>query len=430
VTVIILGGAANLERQLCTAFNPATGEVDFSPLSAQIVAGTPYRLTGLMSPEVSVAGLAADLAVPLPDSTDDLLMRDVVGNKTDTPVTTVGTTKSLMAYIKGIISGAAGTGKIYFGITVAPAGSLTINNDVLCIGDIVVGAGGTLVINGEVHCTGNITNTTGSITILGDVYCGWTFSNTTGRVQLYGNFYQGEINQNDPTSNGDFTLYGNFDGSDIQTFGADGFTINGNVIAQSININAPAGNLGVNGNVEANIFNANQDGIDIDILGDFTVFQSFTLGNGVSGSMTVLGHLYCSGGYTVNAGATLTTGAQEVTGDINVGDGGTLIINGDCQVTGVFNAGADGINVTVNGDCSVAGAFYLGGGASGTMTVSGSMTVSGDATIAVGASLTAGPLTVNGNITNAGTITSNGGILYAGTYTNTGTVVNKMYKSP
>ena len=104
VTVIILGGAANLERQLCTAFNPATGEVDFSALSAQIMAGTPYRLTGLMSPEVSVAGLAADLAVPLPNSANNVLMRDVVGNKTDTPVSTVGATASLMAYVKGILN--------------------------------------------------------------------------------------------------------------------------------------------------------------------------------------------------------------------------------------------------------------------------------------------------------------------------------------
>jgi len=111
VTVIILGGAANLERQLCTAFNPATGEVDFSALSAQIVAGTPYRLTGLMSPEA--------LAVPLPDSANNVLMRDVVGNKTDTPVSTVSATASLMAYMKAIINGAGGTESILSGSTTA-----------------------------------------------------------------------------------------------------------------------------------------------------------------------------------------------------------------------------------------------------------------------------------------------------------------------
>jgi hypothetical protein len=67
-----------------------------------------------------------------------------------------------------------GTGQIYTGITVAPLATETINNDVLCIGDIVVGDGATLTINGNVHCTGNITNTTGNITINGDCTVGQT----------------------------------------------------------------------------------------------------------------------------------------------------------------------------------------------------------------------------------------------------------------
>ncbi len=44
------------------------------------------------------------------DATDNLYIRDTVGNKTDAAVTTVGTTKSLMAYVKGIITNIAALG--------------------------------------------------------------------------------------------------------------------------------------------------------------------------------------------------------------------------------------------------------------------------------------------------------------------------------
>ena len=42
-------------------------------------------------------------AVPTADATTNAYERDAVGNKTDAAVTTVGTTKSLMAYIKGLL---------------------------------------------------------------------------------------------------------------------------------------------------------------------------------------------------------------------------------------------------------------------------------------------------------------------------------------
>jgi hypothetical protein len=48
--------------------------------------------------------VAADIAVPTADSTADVSVRDVVGRKTDTSNTTVGTTSSLMRYVKGILS--------------------------------------------------------------------------------------------------------------------------------------------------------------------------------------------------------------------------------------------------------------------------------------------------------------------------------------
>lgn len=48
--------------------------------------------------------VVADLAVPTADVTTNALERDVVGNKTDAAVTANGTTKSLMAYQKGLIT--------------------------------------------------------------------------------------------------------------------------------------------------------------------------------------------------------------------------------------------------------------------------------------------------------------------------------------
>ena len=52
----------------------------------------------------NVTTILADMAVPAPDSTANVLERDVIGNKSDAAVTTVGTTASIMAYIKGVLS--------------------------------------------------------------------------------------------------------------------------------------------------------------------------------------------------------------------------------------------------------------------------------------------------------------------------------------
>ena len=51
-----------------------------------------------------VSTVAGYHTVPSADATANSQMRDVVGNKTDATVTAVGTTKSLMAYLKGAIS--------------------------------------------------------------------------------------------------------------------------------------------------------------------------------------------------------------------------------------------------------------------------------------------------------------------------------------
>lgn len=52
----------------------------------------------------AAATVIADLAVPTADVTTNVYERDVIGNKTDTGVTVVGTTKSIEAYAKGLIT--------------------------------------------------------------------------------------------------------------------------------------------------------------------------------------------------------------------------------------------------------------------------------------------------------------------------------------
>jgi len=51
-----------------------------------------------------VSTVAANQTVPTADSTANVLERDVVGNKTDAAVTAVGTTKSILAYVKGLVT--------------------------------------------------------------------------------------------------------------------------------------------------------------------------------------------------------------------------------------------------------------------------------------------------------------------------------------
>ena len=51
-----------------------------------------------------VSTINSNMAVPTPDSTANVVERDVVGNKSDAAVTTVGTTASIIAYVKGILS--------------------------------------------------------------------------------------------------------------------------------------------------------------------------------------------------------------------------------------------------------------------------------------------------------------------------------------
>lgn len=96
-----VSGITNLSRNVVDTVTGSTWGVQgwdaaagtaFSGGSAAAVAGD------------DVAVVIANQAVPSADATANALERDVIGNKTDAAVTTVGTTKSLMAYLKGAIN--------------------------------------------------------------------------------------------------------------------------------------------------------------------------------------------------------------------------------------------------------------------------------------------------------------------------------------
>lgn len=52
----------------------------------------------------ALTAIRAENDVPVADAVTNLKDRDVIGNKTDAAQTTVGTTRSLMGYLKGVLS--------------------------------------------------------------------------------------------------------------------------------------------------------------------------------------------------------------------------------------------------------------------------------------------------------------------------------------
>ncbi|MGP8079536.1 MAG: hypothetical protein ACLPVI_03395 [Dehalococcoidales bacterium] len=219
-----------------------------------------------------------------------------------------------------------GSTVIYTGITVDPSATMTINNDVLCIGDINVGDGGTLNINGDVHCTG-------------------TIENSDGCLNIYGDLFTNSLTQDNPTSDGDLYISGNATVySTLTTGNCDDFEITGNLTCDNLTFLAD-GLLYVNGNVSSSYLTVSQDGIDFWINGDLTT-GTFTLGQGVSSSMEVGGRLYCSAGYTLSPNASLTTGDQEVMGGVNVDANANLYIKGTAYFYGGYTL-ASGASLTV-----------------------------------------------------------------------------------
>jgi roadblock/LC7 domain-containing protein len=99
--VLPLQGAMAGEGRYITAYN-GTNQLTVSPAWAS----DPDAAGAIKFAVVSGAlgFIPATLAVPTANDSTNAYERDVIGNKTDTAVTAVGTTASILAYIKGVLN--------------------------------------------------------------------------------------------------------------------------------------------------------------------------------------------------------------------------------------------------------------------------------------------------------------------------------------
>ncbi|MDD5060788.1 MAG: hypothetical protein PHN44_00710 [Candidatus Marinimicrobia bacterium] len=129
----ILSGPAAGEGKPILAIVAGVGTVtsafsDAAGAPIQITAGTRYVI---LSQDSSLAiALLAGLAVPVPDSVDNILERDVIGNKEDAAVIVVDITTSIIAYVKGLINQIA-TALLNMAVPAADAVANALHRDVI-----------------------------------------------------------------------------------------------------------------------------------------------------------------------------------------------------------------------------------------------------------------------------------------------------------
>ena len=97
VTVLILGGNSNLEKQVAATFNSGTGTITFTAMSHRILSGTPYRLINFGA--VSVGAIQATIlsdATPFPGA-DIALIQAKTTNLPASPAASGEATAALAA---------------------------------------------------------------------------------------------------------------------------------------------------------------------------------------------------------------------------------------------------------------------------------------------------------------------------------------------
>lgn len=112
-------GITDGSRTVVDTITGSTWSAEFFDASSgqKISGGSAAALAG-----DDISAIASDLLVPGADATTNSKSRDVVGNKTDLSVYDVGTTKSLMAYLKGLVDAKIiATGTFTTSSTTAPA---------------------------------------------------------------------------------------------------------------------------------------------------------------------------------------------------------------------------------------------------------------------------------------------------------------------
>jgi hypothetical protein len=364
-----------------------------------------------------------------------------------------GATDSLEA-----IAAAIG-GKIYFGITVAPSATLTLNNDVLCIGDITVGAGGTLIINGNCHATGNVINS-GIIWIKGDTVVNGTNITNTGAGTYF--VIQGTLTAYEAVFWLDAGTASQITGDCNVSLIDDGSMLHGiygTLWVEGL-LTCPTINLGVGSAFVVGSVLASNDfflsTIHAAIKGDCIVQGNFDVGEfapadiQIGGNMTMGLTTISAGSYLVINGSVIAPsfitlepiigssfssmyvqGNMDITGAfLTLGEGASLICDSSLTCNDIFldsntalscrtlncygdlglSAGNDGIVITITGGCQIMGVdgLTIGAGTSGVMDVAGNCYIAGPVNVNVGAVVTiVGYGYLWGVITNLGTLTYN-----------------------
>jgi hypothetical protein len=106
--VLYPGDPLHVDARTGTVFNNITGELTldaaYKGVAAPIPAGVPYILIPTQFVAGGIGPILASLVVPGADAIVNVLMRDVLGNKADTPLQIVAATASAIRYLKGLIT--------------------------------------------------------------------------------------------------------------------------------------------------------------------------------------------------------------------------------------------------------------------------------------------------------------------------------------
>lgn len=430
------GAAPQGERQAVTAYVEATGVFQTAAFTAAVDVGDEILIV-----HPAIAGVAGSLVVPVVDSTDNILMRDVIGNKADTPAGT-----SIMTGVKNIpaavyydsVLGGAGTdwpigtaeypvnnladAKLIMAarnldtlVLANSAEAITFDTDTSCrlVGNrsctITIAAGITCVFTGDFACSvlnhggtaltingdcdiGSIASSAGTTTILGQihVYGGW--DNTGGgSIGILGDCAVGGTLTMDGTAS--FLQYGNLRATGFSDTSTGVMTIHGSMtITGNLTINSAAGSLTVINGLYVGGTLTTGTSVTLTIYGNTYIYD---YANGTSGACFFGGDVQIGTGIISNNTGTITiNGNIRLPGNCNNTGGGDITVHGDTFVGGTFTAGTATITMDGNMNCDI-----LAIAATGEIYISGNIyarnvNITGDAHIS-GKTLITGTLTVN-----------------------------------
>jgi len=379
--LVQIGSGPDIAQQ-CTAiaFNPATGEVTFTPAASnQVMAGTTWRL-------VNIAGALSGGGTTPQNIVDAVYFDDILGvagvtgtiGTPTNPVNNLPDALSLMATRKlnkmvlagtgphaiiftGIVTDTQVIGNAEYDITVAGGFDATFDGDLLCQ-NLVNSGVGTVVIKGNLTATANVINSGGgNVVVLGDLRINadtsaaatGTLDNTGGnKITVAG----------DAIVNGAITVPVN---TILIVLGSLRTKFNGSFFN--------AGLVIIDGSFKSAVSVIDNQGI-MDINGD-ALFGSAAVNNTGSAQLKVAGDVQCVGPFIMGDNASAQIGSLSCQGGITQGSTAALLVNGNLQCAGDIDASATG-DITVKGDCKVGDRIIHSG--SGLININGRLDINGD----------------------------------------------------